>query len=90
MLVVIDTAHAACDDVDSITPAGKVRKVLDTAKNGRSSTEDCWTSPILLLLALSARFSLQSLRDYLLAVMKSGVYQFLVGCFAAIGSFLFG
>lgn len=22
--------------------------------------------------------------------MKSGVYQFLVGCFAALGSFLFG
>jgi hypothetical protein len=24
------------------------------------------------------------------AAMKSGVYQFLIGCFAAIGSFLFG
>jgi hypothetical protein len=22
--------------------------------------------------------------------MKSGVYQFLIGCFAALGSFLFG
>ena len=22
--------------------------------------------------------------------MKSGIYQFLVGCFAALGSFLFG